>query len=136
MTEARTLLEMSVLPANNVRQLRRPEPEGDGTTGRRLRTDWPAELATPAGRVPCMVLDVSSRGARVSLRQAPSEGMRVWLLVETIGSIGAQVIWRRGNQIGIQFAELQTWIGRLQAQQVGADCRPPHARAPHGPSSR
>lgn len=124
---------MSVLPANNIRQLRRPETMGGGTASRRLRTDWPAELRTSDGRLPCTVVDVSSRGARLSLHQAPAEGTRVWLMVETIGNIAAQVIWQRDGQIGIQFTELQSWIGRLQAHQVGADCRPPHARAPHGP---
>jgi hypothetical protein len=125
---------MSMLPSNNIRQLRRPETAGGAPAGRRLRTDWPAELTSPDGRIVCTVLDVSSRGARLSLREGPPEGVRVWLVVETIGSIAAQVIWRRDNQIGIQFTELQSWIGRLQAQQVGADCLPPHARAPHGPS--
>ncbi len=125
---------MSTLPPSNIRHLRRLEPVAGGTpAGRRLQTDWPAELNCPDGRLPCTVLDVSSRGARLSLHNGPAEGMRVWLVVETIGSIAAQVIWRRANQIGIQFTEMQSWIGRLQAQQIGADCRLPHARAPLGP---
>lgn len=125
---------MSAPFPNNIRQLRRPEVVGGGAPSRRLQTDWPAELTSPAGRMACTMLDVSSRGARLLLSEAPAEGTRVSLVVEAIGSIAAQVIWRRDNQVGIQFTEMQSWIGRLQAQQVGDDCRPPHARAPRSPS--
>ena len=117
---------MSAPPVDNIRQLRRPESAVGGVNGRRVQTDWPAELTCPAGRVACTVLDVSSRGARLVVVEAPAEGTRVWLVVETIGSIAAQVIWKRDNQIGIRFSEMQSWIGRLQPlqQQQGTGWRP------------
>lgn len=105
------------MPRDNIRQLRRPEL-GDAAPGRRWKTEWPAELGLSEGRVACVVQDISSWGARLSLAEPPAEESRVWLVIESIGLIAARVVWRRDDQVGLQFLEQQSWIRRLYVQRL------------------
>jgi PilZ domain-containing protein len=102
---------------DNIRRLRRPE-SNHAAPGRRWKTNWPAEITSPAGRIPCTVLDISSWGAQLQLDRLPEERDRVWLVVDGIGTIAAQVVWQRDNIIGVQFVEQQGWIRRLHAQRL------------------
>lgn len=103
--------------SDNIRRLRRPENEPDAP-GRRWKTNWPAELCSAAGRVSCVVVDISSWGARLRVDPIPAERERVWLNIECIGTIAADVVWRRDGIAGVQFLEQQAWIHRLHAQQL------------------
>jgi hypothetical protein len=104
--------------SDNIRRLRRPETD-DGAPGRRWKTNWPAELVSPAGRIGCIVLDISSWGAQLRFDGAiPAAQGRVWLNIECVGTIGADIVWRRDNAMGLQFLEQQTWIRRLHAHRL------------------
>ena len=103
--------------SDNIRPLRRPEKEGT-SPGRRWKTNWPAEVGSSAGRVPCLVLDISSWGAQLRIDQELADQDRVWLNLECIGTIAAEIVWRRDNTIGVQFLEQQSWIRRLHAQRL------------------
>jgi hypothetical protein len=105
------------MPSENIRRLRRPEA-GDATPGRRWKTNWPAELACSAGRIACTVLDISSWGAQLRIDGPANVQGRVWLNVECVGTIGADIVWQRDNTIGVQFLEQQGWIRRLHAQRL------------------
>ena len=104
-------------PDANIRRLRRPENDGSAP-GRRWKTEWPAELSSPEGRVRCTVLDISSWGARLSLDAAATVPDRVWLVIDSIGTVAGEIVWRRDNTIGLQFVEQQAWIRRLHARRL------------------
>jgi hypothetical protein len=103
--------------AENVRRLRRP---GNGPTasGRRWKTNWPAELHSHAGVTPCTVIDISSVGAQLRLESAPAERSRVLLFIANIGAIAADVVWCKESAVGLQFLEQQPWIQHLHAQRL------------------
>lgn len=105
------------MSSENVRRLRRPEA-AEAAPGRRWKTNWPAELVSPAGRVGCTVLDISSWGARVRVDGAVAGAGRVWLNIECIGTIGADVVWQREQTMGVQFLEQQAWIRRLHTHRL------------------
>ncbi len=118
--------------SDNIRRLRRPEG-ADAAPGRRWKTNWPAELVSAAGRIPCTVLDISSWGAQLRLDGAVAMEGRVWLNIECVGTIGADIVWRRDNALGVQFVEQQAWIRRLHTQRL--DPTSWHAAAGYQPLS-
>jgi hypothetical protein len=101
----------------NIRWLRRPENDGSAP-GRRWKTDWPAELSSPQGRQSCIVLDISSWGARLRLEAAAEVPERVSLVIDGIGAIPAEIVWRRVDGLGLQFLEQQAWIRRLYTRRL------------------
>jgi hypothetical protein len=103
--------------SDNVRRLRRPESQL-ASPGRRWKTKWPGEIDAPCGRIACTVLDISSWGAQVVLDAVPPAQERVTINLDCIGTIPAQVVWRRENVIGVQFLEQQSWIRRLHARRL------------------
>jgi hypothetical protein len=105
------------MSGDTIRRLRRPEASEEAP-GRRWKTNWPAELSSPQARARCVVLDISSWGARVSLDTAVDLSGRVWLTIEGIGTIAAQIAWRRDEAVGLQFLEQQAWIRRLHTRQL------------------
>lgn len=111
---------------DNVRRLRRPETQL-AAPGRRWKTNWPAELVLPGNRLPCIVVDISSWGAQLRLEAVPAERQRVHLNLETVGTIAAEVAWRRDGTVGLQFLEQQGWIRRLHAQRIDPATWPPTA---------
>jgi hypothetical protein len=73
----------------NIRPLRRPE-NVLAAPGRRWKTNMPGELASPAGRLCCTVLDISSWGAQLRVDQPlPEQQRRVFLVLEAFGTIAA-----------------------------------------------
>jgi hypothetical protein len=114
----------------NVRPLRRPGGD-EASPNRRWKTQWPGELVSAAGRADCTVLDISSCGAQLALDQPPQAGESVSLLLETIGTIAAEVMWRREDRVGLQFSEQQAWLRRLNSQYAEPDA-PAASRPPRG----
>ncbi|MGO8917587.1 MAG: PilZ domain-containing protein [Stellaceae bacterium] len=108
---------MSAESEDNIRRLRRPESDSSAP-GRRWKTNWPAELSSPQGRARCTVLDISSWGARLRLDAAADVPDRVWLIIESVGTVAAETVWRRDDTIGLQFLEQQGWIRRLHARRL------------------
>ena len=80
------------------------------------------------GEIDCVIADFSKLGARVRFAAPPPEGERMTMVVWSSGvAFDATVRWRRGQEIGLQFAssrdlrrpapphlaEIQAlWIGR------------------------
>jgi hypothetical protein len=117
---------MDHLLPDNVRRLRRPESEL-AAPGRRWKTNWPAELVIASDRLPCIVVDISSWGAQLHITTMPARRERVWLNLETVGTVAAVVAWQRDRTIGLQFLEQQSWIRRLYAQRLDPAAWPPAA---------
>jgi hypothetical protein len=117
---------MDRLLPDNIRRLRRPESEL-AAPGRRWKTNWPAELVAASGRLPCIVVDISSWGAQLRIATLPAEHERVWLNLETVGTVAASVAWQRDGTVGLQFLEQQGWIRRLHAQRLDPATWPPAA---------
>lgn len=110
-------MQASTAMEPNIRRLRRPDSDGSAP-GRRWKTDWPAELSTPQGRQRCTVLDISSWGARLRLDTEAALPERVWLVIDSVGAIAAELVWRRHDTLGLQFLEQQAWIRRLYARRL------------------
>jgi hypothetical protein len=117
---------MDLRSPDNIRRLRRPESVL-AAPGRRWKTNWPAELVLSSGRLPCIVVDISSWGAQLRVTAQLAERERVWLNLETIGTVAAAVIWQRDGSVGVQFLEQQSWIRRLHAQRLDPATWPPAA---------
>jgi hypothetical protein len=111
----------------NVRRLRRPEKDM-AAPGRRWTTNWPAELSFNTGRPPCVVMDISSWGAKLRIGYLPPEVVRVSVIVENIGTLDADIVWRHEGTIGLQFHEQQAWIRRLHARRLDPATDPSSAR--------
>lgn len=72
----------------------------------RSRVLWMATLDTKEGPLSCVVLDVSRAGAKLQFA-APIFPVllhqEVELVIEPLGSLGAEVIWQQGERMGIRF---------------------------------
>jgi hypothetical protein len=115
---------------DNIRPLRRPE-NVLASPGRRWKTNIPAELSSPAGRIPCTVLDISSWGAQLRVDQAlPPQPRRVSLTLEAFGTIAAEIVWQRENAVGVQFLQQQAAIRRLHMDRLDPGTWPTTANQP------
>ena len=102
----------------NIRPLRRPE-NVLAAPGRRWKTNMPGELASPAGRMSCTVLDISSWGAQLRVDQRlPEQQRRVFLVLEAFGTIAAEIVWQRESVLGVQFLQQQAAIRRLHMERL------------------
>lgn len=106
---------MSTQTESNVRKLRRSGTSS--STGRRLRANWPAELRTNGEKMPCLVMDVSSDGANLIVESPLSGNAPLWLIVENVGPIAAQVAWRERSRVGLCFLEEQDWVLQVSKQR-------------------
>ena len=106
---------MSKQTQSNVRKLRRC---GTGpSNSRRLRANWPAELRTNGEKAQCMVMDVSSDGANLFVESPLSADAPLWLIVENVGPIAAQVAWQEQGHVGLCFLEEQEWVHQVSKQR-------------------
>jgi len=104
--------------SENIRPLRRPE-NVLAAPGHRWKTNLAGELASPAGRVPCTVLDISSWGAQLRVDQPmPEQQRRISLVLEAFGTIAAEIVWQRENVFGVQFLQQQAAIRRLHIERL------------------
>ncbi len=56
------------------------------------------------GQLDCVIADFSKMGARLKFDGAPPEAARMTMVVWSSGvAFDAQVRWRRGSEIGVQF---------------------------------
>ena len=68
------------------------------------------------GPVDCVVKDFNERGAKLQFEQAPPEGERLVFVVWTSGmAFEAQVRWRAGNSVGVQFIQRCDFRARTPA---------------------
>ena len=102
---------MSTRSECNIRKLRR---SGTGpSTGRRLRANWPAELRTNGEKADCTVMDVSKDGANLLVESPLTGDAPLWLIVENVGPIAAQLALPGGAAMGItmRFPSRPCWPG-------------------------
>ena len=119
---------MTELYLRNVRQLRRPvDPKAP--IHRRMSAKWLAELHTAVDRMPCIVEDISAGGAKLLVGPMPSRGEAVALVVVDFGPVAARVAWRRGDRIGLRFAERQIGIAGMLAKAAKQGGRQARGRA-------
>ncbi|SRR5579862_2397698 len=71
----------------------------------RKRVLWAARLDTAEGSFNCVILNVSRSGAKLRLPAAttlsPQEPIE--LVFETFGELKGQIVWQRGDKMGIRF---------------------------------
>ncbi len=66
---------------------------------------WPGVVLHGYHRSPCTIVDVSRRGAKLSVAvELPLKGYVV-LLSENFGSLEGTVIWSRDRMAGIKFSD-------------------------------
>jgi hypothetical protein len=98
----------------------------DRRTAERIATSLRGKVFP--GQVDCVIADFNKLGARLRFEAPPPEGERMIMVVWSSGvAFDATVRWRRGQEIGVQFAssrdlrrpapphlvEIQAlWIGR------------------------
>lgn len=73
----------------------------------RKETLWRGTLRTARGSIPCHVLNLSVRGARVEVEGATA-GDSVTLIMEPLGEFLGVVSWQRDGQAGIRINEHRT----------------------------
>src|SRR5271170_7817851 len=66
---------------------------------------WSGTLQTARGPCPCIVVDLSRGGARVSGVATVEIGQSVTLVVAGMGLYRGTVAWRESGSIGIGFAD-------------------------------
>ena len=74
-------------------------------TTRRMKVMWNAALRCGDTTSDCQVLDISAGGSRIRLAEPLPVRSEVVLVVDRVGRVPGQIIWRRGNYAGIQFLE-------------------------------
>jgi hypothetical protein len=82
---------------------------------------WAAQLENAqGGRRNCLVLDVSSGGAKLRVEQPASLGDIVTLIGERFGTRRGRVVWAANHRVGITFLDKP---GDAQVPLPGADPR-------------
>ncbi len=64
-----------------------------------------------------MVMDVSSDGANLLVESPPSADAPLWLIVENVGPIAAQLAWQKESRVGLSFLEEQEWVLQVSKQR-------------------
>ena len=106
---------MNTGSGRKVRKLRR---SGTGPSAeRRMRANWPAELRTTGAKIHCTVVDVSSDGAHLRIESPLNGDAPLWLIVENVGPIAAQLAWQEQSRAGLCFLEKQEWVHRVCKQR-------------------
>ena len=66
---------------------------------------WPALVISGDSRVPSLIVDISEEGARLELSKELPTRSGIVLVTDRIGSLEAQIVWRRGKLTGIRFTD-------------------------------
>jgi len=97
-----------------------PNQLGSAVLERRQHKRQPTRLggslrlgaSDPAMRY-CDVLDVSANGAQIRTNKPLAADAWVTLGIEHFGKIHAQVVWRKDNLAGVQFAADPRYVSRM-----------------------
>ncbi len=81
----------------------------------RKRVLWAAQLETADGTFNCIVLNVSRSGAKLRFAKVVQTQEPVALLGDAFGKIPAEVVWQRGDKVGIRFAADPEQIAQMMA---------------------
>ena len=64
-----------------------------------------------------MVMDVSKDGANLLVESPLTGDAPLWLIVEKVGPIAAQLAWQGKSQVGLRFLEEQEWVHQVCKQR-------------------
>jgi hypothetical protein len=64
-----------------------------------------------------MVMDVSSDGANLLVECPLTGDAPLWLIVENVGPIAAQLAWQEESRVGLSFLEKQEWVLQVSKQR-------------------
>lgn len=64
---------------------------------------WAARLETKAGAFNCVILNVSRNGAKLRLTAPSLSRQPVKLVMESYGTLPAEVIWQQEDKMGLRF---------------------------------
>ena len=78
-----------------------------GTEARRQLL-WSGVLQTARGPAQCLVLDISTGGARLSVGAVVAAGEAVTLMVAGMGMFRGTIVWAEQGVIGVAFAAAQS----------------------------
>jgi len=62
-------------------------------------------------------MDVSSDGANLIVEGPLSGDAPLWLIVENVGPIAAQMVWQEESRVGLCFLEEQEWVLQVSKQR-------------------
>jgi hypothetical protein len=90
---------------------------GGRRKARRVDAPLPALLITMGDRHPAILYNISETGALLRARSAPAKGTELFLQVDSL-DVYARVIWRRGEECGLEFeAPIRRWdVEQLRVQ--------------------
>jgi hypothetical protein len=89
--------------------LRRPAGSA-ASAGRRYRANWPAELRSAEGHIPCTVIDISRNGACLRLENPSPNTTTLYLIIRSYAPIPAAPAWRKNAFLGLRFLREQPWV--------------------------
>jgi hypothetical protein len=64
---------------------------------------WAARLETKDGPYSCIILNVSRSGAKLRLTAPTMSRQPVKLVMESHGTLPAEIVWHRTDKMGIRF---------------------------------
>lgn len=73
--------------------------------GARTIVTWPAVVLSRTNRMPCAVVDVSVRGAKLEIPSDVPEKSYVLVICPQFGSLDGYIAWRKGRYAGIRFTD-------------------------------
>jgi hypothetical protein len=79
----------------------------------RKRVLWAASLETPDGAFECIVLNVSRSGAQLRLKSPIGPQTAAMLTLETLGTLKVDVVWQRGDKLGVRFRAAPEEIAQI-----------------------
>lgn len=72
--------------------------------------------------IQCVILDLSVNGARIKTPQPTEPSSAVKLNLAGSVELNSEVMWRKGNELGIRFTDEPEEIGRIMAGLLPRDC--------------
>jgi PilZ domain len=81
----------------------------------RKRVLWTARLDTAEGSYSCIIMNVSRSGAKIRLPSPVMISSRqpVELVLEAFGELAAEIVWQRGDKMGIHFTADPTQVAKI-----------------------
>jgi len=74
---------------------------------------WAAQLETKDGPFSCIILNVSRSGAKLRLTAPSLQQQPVTLVMESYGTLAAEIVWQNGDKMGIRFVADPEQVARI-----------------------
>lgn len=116
-------------PAESRTPLTSEEQAAASRSGVRKHVLWAATLACGANRYDCVVVDFSLGGARIHQALPVAKGERVSLMLDQLGTLRAEVIWREEQSIGLRFIDDAETIAEMIGNRLPLVTTKPTARS-------